>query len=549
MNNNNCFKGFLTEIEEVVNSPLIKNAIGTGCVNDNNPGVLLQQSNGRNFSWSPFYGNKANNTAISGASSREFWSFVNQIATEMASQGVEVTTVRSFVEHKEGEILTKYLNHEKTDVFSKLYKSGRKAQEFSNEVNDSIDIGGVFVDRGVRHFANHLLCEISSGSEAETIDLFLKSVIEKCLDLSIMMHGKDLSLEKIIITLEEFQGQQDIKNKNIDIAINNLNSYCKSKEYKDYFQGRDLFISENGLTSLHFFDSESKIIFSLFLLQYWINMRNRQYDGCRLKRMLILSESWRYCDDALRGDILRKSNKHGLAIVLPDHTYSEFIRYEEILKWKVFFRTVNSERQLISDEVSGLIPLVKDLSDKEFILKSDNVLLKCNFIKELQKIESHEIFDFYRNENAKSRKRMTIFEKNKELESSIKIAAFVSLLWCVGDKAPLSFLEALSLTGLMTILIRSARRIIYRRRKIFNLGLQEQVYLTGDFDDMFTALYQAGLQLKEKIGEYYIFTTNYSLFPSDNFVVKDARGYCILQGKKSLIRHLKEQINLKNLMS
>ena len=97
MNNNNCFKGFLTEIEEVVNLPLIKNGIGTGCVNDNNPGVLLQHSNGSNLSWPPFHGNKANNTAISGASSREFWSFVNQIATEMASQGVEVTTVRSFV--------------------------------------------------------------------------------------------------------------------------------------------------------------------------------------------------------------------------------------------------------------------------------------------------------------------------------------------------------------------------------------------------------------------------------------------------------------------
>jgi hypothetical protein len=52
-------------------------------------------------------------------------------------------------------------------------------------------------------------------------------------------------------------------------------------------------------------------------------------------------------------------------------------------------------------------------------------------------------------------RKESIFKKNKELDNSMTIAAFINLIWCIGEDAPLSFLEALSLAGLMTILIHS----------------------------------------------------------------------------------------------
>jgi hypothetical protein len=104
------------------------------------------------------------------------------------------------------------------------------------------------------------------------------------------------------------------------------------------------------------------------------------------------------------------------------------------------------------------------------------------------------------------------------------IAAFISLIWCIGEDAPLSFLEALSLAGLMTILIHLLKRLIYGRKKIVDLGMQERVYFAGNLDELLAALYRAGLRLKERIGEYYIFTTNYRLLPSDEFVAKEERG-------------------------
>jgi hypothetical protein len=46
-------------------------------------------------------------------------------------------------------------------------------------------------------------------------------------------------------------------------------------------------------------------------------------------------------------------------------------------------------------------------------------------------------------------RKESIFKKNKELDNSMTIAAFISLIWCIGEDAPLSFLEALSLAGLI----------------------------------------------------------------------------------------------------
>ena len=145
--------------------------------------------------------------------------------------------------------------------------------------------------------------------------------------------------------------------------------------------------------------------------------------------------------------------------------------------------------------------------------------------------------------------KKSIFKKNEELENSIIVAIFVSIIWCVGENAPLSFLEALSLAGLTTILIHVPKRFIYGRKKIVDLSMQERVYLSGNLDEVLAVLYQTGLRLKERIGEYYIFTTNYRLLPSDEFLVKEEEGYCVLQSTKVLLNYLREQTDLRNLGS
>ena len=61
-------------------------------------------------------------------------------------------------------------------------------------------------------------------------------------------------------------------------------------------------------------------------------------------------------------------------------------------------------------------------------------------------------------------------------------------------------------------------------------------------------MYQAGLKLESKIGEYYILNTNYYLFPNNCFVIEEEDGHCVLQAKVVCLEFLKRQIDLKDFL-
>lgn len=72
------------------------------------------------------------------------------------------------------------------------------------------------------------------------------------------------------------------------------------------------------------------------------------------------------------------------------------------------------------------------------------------------------------------------------------------------------------------------------------------VYFEGSISELLFKMYQAGLKLKEKTGEYYIFTTNYFLLPQDQFVVEEKDDYCMLQGTQACLEFLKERFDLRD---
>ena len=142
--------------------------------------------------------------------------------------------------------------------------------------------------------------------------------------------------------------------------------------------------------------------------------------------------------------------------------------------------------------------------------------------------------------------RDTIFFKTTDLEYILITGMIVTAVLCVCAIAPARIQPALTIGGAMTLLQYLIYIFVrfYSRARQVNYQSQEIVLYEGNLDEITVALYETGLNLKNKVGEYYIFTTNYRILANGEFVVREIEGFCKLQATFALIRELKKYIEL-----
>jgi hypothetical protein len=143
---------------------------------------------------------------------------------------------------------------------------------------------------------------------------------------------------------------------------------------------------------------------------------------------------------------------------------------------------------------------------------------------------------------------LSVFRKNQDLEFSILMASFCCLPWGIGKGSPFIFLEVFFMILPMSILIHLLTWPLRFRKNLSEIGLHKIVYFEGPISTLLFKMYQAGLKLEGKIGEYYIFNTNYYLLPNNRFVIEEEDGYCVLQAKQVCLEFLKRQIDLKDFL-
>jgi len=144
--------------------------------------------------------------------------------------------------------------------------------------------------------------------------------------------------------------------------------------------------------------------------------------------------------------------------------------------------------------------------------------------------------------------RDTIFFKTSDIEYLLIVGAIVTTFLSLCAMLPIEIQPALIVGGVMILfqyLVYVFIRLYYRLRQA-GYEAQEIVLYEGSLDKMTFAFYRAGLKLKSKIGEYYIFTTNYRILSNSEFVVREVERFCKVQANPALIRELKNYIELSS---
>jgi hypothetical protein len=142
--------------------------------------------------------------------------------------------------------------------------------------------------------------------------------------------------------------------------------------------------------------------------------------------------------------------------------------------------------------------------------------------------------------------RDTIFFKTSDLEYLLIVGVVITAIFCLCASIPAEIQPALILGGAMTLLQYLILLCVrfYRRTRSVNYPPQEIALYAGNLDEITLALYGSGLNLKNKIGEYYIFTTNYRILSNSEFVVREIERFCKVQANPALVRELKKYIEL-----
>jgi hypothetical protein len=126
--------------------------------------------------------------------------------------------------------------------------------------------------------------------------------------------------------------------------------------------------------------------------------------------------------------------------------------------------------------------------------------------------------------------RPAIFFKNKELENSIVLALMLSSIWCIGEQAPLCITQGM----LLTLTLAAVLHVMYKlvlSKKYFEKHQHQEAKFVGNITRLLPLLYKTGLVLKTKIGDYYVFSTDYTFLPNSRFIVLNNNESCILQAK------------------
>jgi hypothetical protein len=145
--------------------------------------------------------------------------------------------------------------------------------------------------------------------------------------------------------------------------------------------------------------------------------------------------------------------------------------------------------------------------------------------------------------------RETMFFKISYLEYILILGVIATVVLGILVSIPVEIQPVLIIAGMMILLqyLRYFCSRLYRRIKRQDYLSWEIASYEGSLDEMTFALYKVGLNLKKKIGEYYIFTTNYITLSNSEFVVREGREFCSIQSHPAVMKELKRYIKLVSL--
>lgn len=143
--------------------------------------------------------------------------------------------------------------------------------------------------------------------------------------------------------------------------------------------------------------------------------------------------------------------------------------------------------------------------------------------------------------------KMPVFKKNQEKEKSLVMGLLLGLIFCIGDNSPLNLVQALCLGFVLSLCIHMIKSLFC---KYYLAAYQEEKFIfNGNIDSLISNFYKAGLKLEDKLGGFYLFTTNYRFLPNNEIIVRNNEDCCYLSGKQILFKYLRSHIILEKISS
>jgi hypothetical protein len=143
--------------------------------------------------------------------------------------------------------------------------------------------------------------------------------------------------------------------------------------------------------------------------------------------------------------------------------------------------------------------------------------------------------------------KISVFKKNKLVESTLFQGTLVALIFTVGSSGELNFFYMLPPCIVVSAIIQLIFYGVYGRYHLAEITSQQEVFFDGDIEVLTRELYSNGLELRSQIGKFYIFNPNYSLFPKDDVLVFESRSGCLLQSKRIVVKYLSKLISFGSL--
>ena len=147
----------------------------------------------------------------------------------------------------------------------------------------------------------------------------------------------------------------------------------------------------------------------------------------------------------------------------------------------------------------------------------------------------------------KTKKEMSVFAKNKQIEFSFLLGSFGGLVLFVSSWGKVDLIYALALCILLSWMSHVLLRVLHGKNHLIDISSQQEVGFNGGIKDFVLALYDMEFILEKKVGDFYIFRTTYSLLPKSELVVIEKGEKCFMQGQRIIIKLLSEQISLEEL--
>lgn len=144
--------------------------------------------------------------------------------------------------------------------------------------------------------------------------------------------------------------------------------------------------------------------------------------------------------------------------------------------------------------------------------------------------------------------RNTVFFKTSDFEYLCLTGIIITSIFCVFAVVGEKIRPALIAGGVLIVLQYLMRICISSYYRVYHPNYQTRgtVVFEGNLDEAIFLFHEAGLKLKKKIGEYYIFNTRYLMLSNSELMVREVEGCCYLQGDARLIQELNKYINLSS---